>query len=413
MWELGGRRRPHALRQAETFFLGPPLPLRGQLYVLAEVNDEIQLLALDADKGKLVWSQQLAVVEHKVYQDPLRRMAGVSPSYADGILVCPTGAGAVAAVDLATRSLLWGYCYSHEQDRQCNPPAADDGHAVRRLSWRRRAAAVAGRHGRDRRRPRAAHARRVRRPVLPEPDRRQAGRGSRCRGRTTCTWPASTRGKIVLVGRHAVRAISLADGKPAWDGRTVRAARTAAAVSGRGFYTGNQYFVPLSTAEVAAVDLDAGKIVQTSKSRKGNVPGNLVCYKGKVISQGWDGVEVFYQVDAAARGNPPPPGRQARRRRGPDLRGEMFLDEGKLAEAVAALRRAYQLAGRRADAGTAARALLDGLRTDFAAYRGRTEEIERLLDDPSQRAALLAADGRRACSKAGQWRAALRPITCG
>ena len=49
VWHIGGaRRRRFPLRQAGTIFLGPPLPLRGQLYVLAEVNDEIRLLALDA-----------------------------------------------------------------------------------------------------------------------------------------------------------------------------------------------------------------------------------------------------------------------------------------------------------------------------------------------------------------------------
>ena len=36
----------------------------------------------------------------------------VSPSFADGVLVCATGTGALAAVDLSTRSLLWGYQYS-------------------------------------------------------------------------------------------------------------------------------------------------------------------------------------------------------------------------------------------------------------------------------------------------------------
>ena len=109
-WELGGQE---ALEQSDTFFLGPPLPLRGQLYVMAEIKDEIRLLALDGATGKLLWSQQLAMVESNITQDPVRRLAGVSPSYSDGVLICPTGAGCVVAVDLATRSLLWGYIYSH------------------------------------------------------------------------------------------------------------------------------------------------------------------------------------------------------------------------------------------------------------------------------------------------------------
>ena len=107
-WELGGQE---SLRPSDTFFLGPPLPLRGQLYVMAEIKDEIRLLALDGATGKLLWSQQLAMVESNITQDPVRRLAGVSPSYSDGVLICPTGAGCVVAVDLATRSLLWGYIY--------------------------------------------------------------------------------------------------------------------------------------------------------------------------------------------------------------------------------------------------------------------------------------------------------------
>ena len=49
-WELGG---PGAARQADTFFLGPPLPLMGQLYVLAEIKSEIHLLALNPATGDL------------------------------------------------------------------------------------------------------------------------------------------------------------------------------------------------------------------------------------------------------------------------------------------------------------------------------------------------------------------------
>ena len=98
------------MHEAETFFLGPPLPLMGQLYALGETNGEIRLLALEADTGKLLWSQQLAAAEQNVMADSQRRWAGASPSYADGVLVCPTAAGAVVGVDLATRSLVWGYC---------------------------------------------------------------------------------------------------------------------------------------------------------------------------------------------------------------------------------------------------------------------------------------------------------------
>ena len=182
------------------------------------------------------------------------------------------------------------------------------------------------------------------------------------------------------------------------------AATPAAAAS----TTGNRYYVPLSSAEVAAVDLDAGKIVQTSKSREGEIPGNLVCYKGKVISQGWDGLEVFFQADAlreeiGRRLAAKPEDAEALK-----LQGEMLLDEGKLADAIGSFRRAYQLGGRRDGRGSCcATRSWTGLRTRLRRLsRQRPTEIERLLDDASQRAAYLRlmAGGLQ---KTGQWRAAL------
>ena len=118
MWQIGGPAGgADPMPQAGAIFLGPPLPLRGQLYVLAEVNDENPAAGPGPqNKGALLWSQQLAVVQHNLLPDALRRIGGLSPSYADGILIRPTGAGAVVAVDLATRSLRWGYRYGREKN---------------------------------------------------------------------------------------------------------------------------------------------------------------------------------------------------------------------------------------------------------------------------------------------------------
>ena len=108
------RRPGRAKRAAASRNLLPrsPLPLMGQLYVLGEIKGEVRLMALDGATGNLPWSQQLAVAEQSVAQDPLRRWAGASPSYADGVLVCPTvdrrdcgrGVGhAIAVVGISVR----------------------------------------------------------------------------------------------------------------------------------------------------------------------------------------------------------------------------------------------------------------------------------------------------------------------
>ena len=115
-WQVGGATGEDEPKLAGAFFLGPPLPLSGQLYAMAELKgQEIRLVALSAETGALEWSQQLAVVEQAVSADSMRRNAGATPSFADGVLVCPTSAGAVVGFDLATRSLLWGYQYPRFQ----------------------------------------------------------------------------------------------------------------------------------------------------------------------------------------------------------------------------------------------------------------------------------------------------------
>ena len=115
-WEVGGARSD-GLPLADTFFLGPPLPLAGKLYVLAERDGEIRLWVLDAENGAADWSQLLVVVEPDRSLNASRRMVGLSPSYADGVLVCPTASGAVVAVDLTKRGLLWGYQYAPRDAR--------------------------------------------------------------------------------------------------------------------------------------------------------------------------------------------------------------------------------------------------------------------------------------------------------
>ena len=87
--------------------------------------------------------------------------------------------------------------------------------------------------------------------------------------------------------------------------------------------------------------------------------------------------------------------------------GESRLGEGNLTEAVANLRKAYQLENKLKLNNTRTRgllgeALLDGLGRDFATYGPQAEEIERILDNSAQRVrnARIMAEKLRI---AGQW----------
>lgn len=400
-WHLGGSPEEFGLDEAGTFFLGAPLPLMGRLYVLGESKGEIRLLALDAKTGRVLWRQQLAVAERDILSDPIRRLAGISPSYADGILICPTANRSIVALDLATQSLLWGYSYQ-QRTEQPQIHAMFPGF----------------------------------RPVL-DPD--PAGRWSDAHvmladGCALATPPDSDRihclglldgnvlwtqprdddlylagvwnGQAILVGRCRVRALRVADGSPAWDGRTVELP-PGSTPSGWGFLSADRYYLPLTSAEVMAIDLTAGKVDHVSRSRQGIVPGNLACFGDKVLSQSPGGVEVFFQLDALRQqvrdrlaANPEDAAALA-------LRGEILWDEGNLAEAIASLRRSLEVAPDPRARALLRDAMFEGLRTDFATHRKAVEEIERLLDDPRHRATFLwlMASG---CENAAEYQNAFR-----
>lgn len=371
----------------DLFFLGPPLPVAGSLYVLGELKGEVRLYVLDPRTGSLQWSQQLVLPEANPLEERLRRTAGAVPSYSDGILVCPTSGGAVVAVDLTTRTLLWGQQYPKAPDanlqnrfmqfrfqqvQQVNDDNDDD-------RWTDASVTIASGN------------------VLLTP---VESSDIFCLGLTDgkLKWQKPREdglyvacvhdGKAIIVGSRTVKALRLSDGEPAWMEASL-ALPSNSTPSGRGFYNGDRYYLPLSAAEVAAIDLDQGRIVARSRSRSGTVPGNLICYHGAVISQGIDHVESFYQLDelrqqVAKTLSEQPDDVQALARQ-----GELLLDEGRFDEAVSALRRSFELADDPRTRELLVDAMLESLRLDFAAHRDLAPEIERLAQQPSQQATLL------------------------
>ncbi|OYV95768.1 MAG: hypothetical protein B7Z73_01940 [Planctomycetia bacterium 21-64-5] len=373
---------------ADLFFLGPPLPVAGSLYVLGEVKGEVRLYVLDPRTGKLEWSQQLVLVEPNPMEEHLRHTAGAVPSYSDGILVCPTSSGAVVAVDLTTRTLLWGHQYPKSPDgnfmqnrlmqfRFQQVPQVNDENADDR--WADASVTVAGGQ------------------VLMTPVESSEmfcvgltdGKLKWQKPRDDGLYVACVHdGKAIIVGSRTVKALRLSDGEPAWMDASL-ALPSNSTPSGRGFYNGDRYYLPLSSAEVAAIDLDEGRIVARSRSRSGTVPGNLICYHGAVISQGVDHVESFYQLDELRQQvaktlaeHPDDPQALARH-------GELLLDEGRFDDAVNALRKSFELADDPRTRELLVDAMLESLRLDFAAHRGLAPEIERLAQQPGQQASLL------------------------
>lgn len=403
LWSLGG---PHE-SDSETkkaFFLGAPLPLQGQLYQLVELAGEIRLLVLDSRTGERLWSQQLAVVQPSTKFTGKRRTGGISPSYSDGVLVCPTGVGGIVAVDLTTRNLRWGHQYPVASDVQKKKPAWNRP-SINSFSlpgpeevWADSCALIADGS------------------VLITPTESNA---LHCLDLTdgSAKWRVDREQFYYLAGVHAGKAILIgADKVIALDMLAGKAVDLwpldlpdGSMPSGRGYLAGDRYYLPLRTesgGEVVTIDLNEAKIVARSKSGDGTVPGNLICHRQRVISQNSDYLQSFFQfepikreVAKSLRENPHDPNAMLRQ-------GEILVDGGNSPKAVPLFRtasdlyaaRAVELAQKGNQAGYAdalassmyarqllLQGLLTGLEENFVANQGSIPEIETLIAGPRER----------------------------
>ena len=386
-WAVGGPSGTDEPKLAGVYFLGPPLPLMGRLFVIGEANGVIQLYVLDGRSGRVEWMQQLAQITEQNQFNPLRRLTGASPSFADGVLVCPTSSNSVVAVDLATRTLLWGYQYNAGP----NGPVYGNGWSADPFG-----AQGSGSHWADSC-VTIADGKALIAPM--ESDELHClslvdGKFLWKMKRDEYVYVACVhKGNAILVGRKTVQAVKLADsagGAPtfAWKGQPVPLPG-GAAPSGRGFYSGNSYFLPLTSAAVMRIDLDAGKEKESFRSRKGYVPGNLICFKDNIISQGVDYLESFYQLE------PLKARIETQLKQNPDdaealtRRGEISFVDGKLAAALSDLRRAMRLNQQPETRDLLLETLLASLKEDFVGNRDSLAETERLIDLPSERATFL------------------------
>lgn len=384
-WQVGGMTGEDEPKLAGAFFLGPPLTLLGRLYALAEFRgQEIRLVALSPQTGELEWSQQLAVVEAPVGSDSYRRNAGATPSFADGVLVCPTSAGAVVGLDLTTRSLLWGYQYPRVQqypgDRFINARLSIYPGTERRASERWTDATVT-----------IADGRLLLTPVetdqlycLSLSDGKELWKMNR--GNTVYVACVHD-GRAILVGRSSVSAINMTDHKKAWPVDLELPPHSLP--SGRGFRADDAYYLPLTSGEVVKIDLRTGKIVEQSKSRSGTIPGNLVAYRGSVLSQGPDSVEAFHQLDALKTQIASTLATQPDDAQALAELGEVKLDEGLLGEAVDLFRRSYQLVPDESTRDHLVDSLLSALRQDFKANVASLGELESLVEQPRHQVEFL------------------------
>jgi outer membrane protein assembly factor BamB len=402
-WEIGGESGSDEPALAGAFFLGPPLPLGGQLYVLAEFNGEIRLLCLSGRSGALEWQQTLAVMteQQPITVDPLRRLAGATPSFANGLLICPTSGGGVVAVDPATRTLRWGYRYPRWD---LSMAFAQPGFRVRRsreveqeptpAHWTDSSVTIADGC-----------------VVLTPPESDKLHCLDLLTGKTK--WPPQPRGemlfvgcvhdgKAVLVGRNVVKAVNLSSGDSAWQAVVDLGTETP---TGRGYYSDHFYYLPVTSSQLLKIDLDKGEIVSRVKTEV--TLGNLVCYEDDLVSHSGEMLTAFYlteplrkRVDELLAKNPADVWALTRK-------GEVLLQDGQAREAVDLLRKAYALKPQdEATRSMLARVMISLLREDYEQHADLTEEAVRLVADQPAEARELQRLRAMAMHKSGKlWEA--------
>ncbi len=132
LWQVGGQtqdanplNRGEANLLAGYYFLGAPLVLGNRIYVLAENGEGIHLIRLgEPQPGQpeanpsILASQLLTLPERRVDQHPLRKHAGLIPSFAQGLLICPLCDDRIIAVSAEDLSIRWVFRYGGILQRQ-------------------------------------------------------------------------------------------------------------------------------------------------------------------------------------------------------------------------------------------------------------------------------------------------------
>jgi outer membrane protein assembly factor BamB len=281
-WQIPDAKKDHE-EFKNSHFLGAPINVGGKLYALSEKNDgDLRLITIDPKEGKLLHpAQSLGTVQdgHRFTQDFNRRIHTVHLAYGEGILVCPTNAGEILGVDLLSGTFAWTYSY---REKNITPQAKSQN------PW----------GGPKQMPPFSPVSWKVSAPIITEGKvvfTCVDGSSVHCLNLRDGMpiWTTSQlqddlylagvyNGKVLIVGKTYVRAVSLQDGN-----REVWRVSIGSVPSGHGVAAKGIYYLPLKKAEILAIDMDKGIIKAHNRSRSGNAsdPGNLVFYEGAVISQ--------------------------------------------------------------------------------------------------------------------------------
>lgn len=287
VWTYGQPlRSKEPMGERGRFFFGPPLPYAGGLLSIVETDREIRLMALQAETGAALWEQPLAAVDRPAIYDGERAFTACVPVPAGGLILCPTQAGVLAAVDSVTGQLRWSYYDSdlpmENRSRRNNnevtiargrtgfaPRTLVQGETVVHLPLNSSFLHLLERE--------------TGKPIRAPIPRQRA-----------CSIAAVTPELVVLLEDQAVRAVKLSDGADAWR-------QSLGPIVGTGIVLGTDLAVPLDKGRIALLDLATGEPSSWQPTRNGVTIGNLLACGDLVLSLGPDGVSAFPQAQLIER----------------------------------------------------------------------------------------------------------------
>lgn len=381
-WEVGGPHGEDGNSNSGGFFLGPPLSWNGELFAITDDGMDVRLVAMSPRDGKLLWMQTLAS------SDPMwgsvTRDIGLSPSVAGGLLICPTGAGSIVAVDPLRRELRWQTTYREPAERL--PRRRFDFHAPSLAAetwWQQSVPLVAGDkllvaspdHGEllcldvltgdlHWKRPRGDAlflAGLADLPEMPRSDQRHS--------------------IVVIAGHNDLQAVHVSSGEIAWS-----LPANVGPLLGRGVLIDGVLHQPVSNndGEVVSVELQTGRIL--ARTEVPRLLGNLVAAHGQIVSQSATHVAAFPALRDLETSLTKSLTEETNNARALEERGRLRLHLGQRARGLEDLRHAVAL-GASADAKrTLAALLLEELRLDRKGdIEATIRELETLVDDPKQR----------------------------
>jgi outer membrane protein assembly factor BamB len=306
-WRIGGEQlsEPFDPPLAGVLFMGPPVVDGDELFVIGEQDGTLSLHVLDRLNGRPRWSHAISEVGASIDHDLVRRWWPAQPAVGAGVIVCPTTAGWMVAIDRLQRRIRWTYRYIEGRQSKVSSNRSRVASAgPLNTRWLPSAPILTQRHV-------------LFTPSeLPDPlygDQPRLVCLDLLSGQRVWWEPkrqnlyvgAVAANRVLLVGTSAVEARDLATGRRLWEtslegtadsdvthsGPAAPAAAGIAASSdgglpsGRGILAGEEFLLPLQSGQLWGFDIKTGAVTRRISLREDDPPlGNLVSWRGRLIS---------------------------------------------------------------------------------------------------------------------------------